>query len=131
MITGQTWAKGAGYEPTFGWLAFFPNGTSDPDLTAVEGPLKRWVSSIAYSATGGYVITFTSDFAFATMPEFSVSPYCDGASNWFDVFVDGAYSQTTKALTVRAHRAGTGNAVAASANAKIVVTMLVNNTGGK
>ena len=131
MITRKEWAKGLCYEPVFGWFAFYPNGTSDPSLAAVEGPMAQFITSITYSAVGGYVIQFSSDFVFAGTPQFVLTPSFDGLTNYYAVAIDGAYSQTTRQLTVRAHRAGTGQAVAASANAKIAVALLVSDSGGK
>lgn len=134
-ITHET--KALQNEVILGSLAFSPNAASTPDSTYTTGSLVQVVSSLTYSATGKFVIVFTSKLRFYTAPHFVVSAMWEDATNWFDVAFLGAYNNTTRTLTIQTHRSGTaggagGAAVQASSGAaKILLAMIARNSTGK
>jgi hypothetical protein len=118
-----------------GDISFSPNGTSTPDSTYTRGSLKGLVSTITYSATGKYVVTFTSKFRFPATPNFKVGRHIEDLTNWFDAVVLGSYDSTNRQLTIQTHRSGTaggagGAAVQASSGAaRITLAVYAVNSG--
>ncbi len=130
MFAGkQGKVDGIGYGDVIGALVFAPNGASNP--TTITGPLARFVSSITYSATGIYTITFTSEFVFANTPVFFVDQSFDVIANYFSANQIGAYNTTTRVLVVQTNRSGTGQQVAAGTGALVKIAMYAQDTGGK
>lgn len=122
---------GLGYAQVSGWFTYFPNGTSDPSLTAILGPAARWVSTITYSATGVQTIVFKVGFNFAQTPRFVCQPMCAALASSFEVSQIGAYDATTRTLVLQQRQATTGYAAAASANCAVTVIVVAQDTQGK
>jgi hypothetical protein len=123
-------AKGFGGEPRYASLSFCPNGTDNPSSASNEGPPGLKATAITYSATGVYTLVFPTDFAFPADTRFVVSAQPADLTGWFEVTTLGDYSASTRTLVVQAHRAGTGEAVAAAAGARIHVGIFFNDSQG-
>lgn len=123
--------KGLGYAQVVGWFTYSPNGTSNPSVSACTGPAARWIDSITYSATGVQTIVFKAGFSFAQTPIFQPTPQPADLTGYFSVSQTGNYDTSTRTLVLQQHRAGTGEAVAAAAGAKVHVSILAQDTQGK
>jgi hypothetical protein len=121
--------QGIGHGLCLGWFSFRPNAASNPAAADITGPLKRFVSSIAYSATGIQTVSFTADFVFATAPRFVPVAESVDLSSWFSVIQTGAYASRT--LTLQQHRSGTAREVASDAANVIRVYVFAQDTTGK
>lgn len=123
-----TYVAGAGTRPCIGFFRYFPNGTSDP--VTIEGPLKKYVSAIAYTATGKQTVTFTSDFTFVSgkTPGFFFKQSFDALAQAFTASQLGAHSGVT--LVIQQHSATTGIAVAANAAAFVEVFVYADTSAG-
>lgn len=84
-----------------GNFRFDVKGTSDPNTSSWSGSLKRFVSTVAYSATGKYTITFTSDFRPANTPFFYLSTITDGTTGVFAAVQVGDYDATNRQVVVQ------------------------------
>lgn len=122
---------GLGYAVCVGWFGFFPNGSSDPALADVFGPLARFVSSISHTGTGAYTITFSSDFGFAQTPEFGFDGAAVDISSWYAIQTIGRYDVKNRQISLVTHRAGTALDVAANANNVVIARLLAQDTTGK
>lgn len=122
-----TYVSGAGTRPCIGFFRYYPNGTST--VSTIEGPLKKYVSSLAYSATGLQTVTFTSDFTFVSgkTPAFLFKASFDALAQAFSVSQLGAFSTT---LAIQQHSATTGIAVAANAAAFVEVFVYADTSAG-
>lgn len=123
---------GLGPDETVGELSFSPNGTSNPTL--IVGSMAKYVTSIAYSATGIYTITFNSRFRFPVPPHFMCSALVESLANYFAVIQVGTYDTVNKVLVLQAIQAGSGYAVPASSvagTARVNVATFVRNSSGK
>lgn len=130
MKYGTEFAKGAGINPTFGWLRFFPNGTSDPVVASCTGPLKRYVSSITYAATGQYTIVFSDQIRVPNMYWIANQNIASLAAGYTASIV--SWTPSTYTLVVQAHNGSTtGVAVAANANAFITLECFAEASDGK
>jgi hypothetical protein len=119
-----TFKKGQGTEPWSGWFEFAVNGTSDPSLTTLVGPLAPHVSALTYSATGKIVVTFKSTFKFpANSPKFFVCNTSDSGTLWW-CFQLAVYDATNRQMTIQCV-AGACVATAISANANNLIRILV------
>lgn len=117
---------------TSGSFCFSPNTSSDPDSTYTQGDLKRFITSIVYSATGIYTVTFTDKFLFPSTkyPMFTVSPQVENMTEHFAV-CSQAYVAATRTLIINSHRNGTARIVPASTGAaRIVVSFSVIDSQG-
>lgn len=123
--------QGMGYGLCTGWFTYFPNGTSDPSLTAVVGPLKRWISSITYSATGVQTIVFKEGFKFANTPRFNAFVCSPSLATSHEVSQVGAYNATTRTLVLQQRQGTTGYAAAADAAAFVTVYLNAMDSTGK
>jgi hypothetical protein len=129
--------QGLGYGLCVGWFKFFPNAGSDPSLTAIVGPLKRWVSSITYGATGVYTIVFKAGFSFANSPVFVTHHTIAALANAYSVIQIGAYNATTRTLVLQTYGDVNGDGtlagieVAADAGNSINVFCFAADTQGK
>lgn len=123
-------AKGYGPEPRVTRFSFAPNGTSDPLVASNHGPPGIKAATITYSATGIYTIVFPVDFAPPTNTVFGLTGQVDAIANYFALMIIGAYVASTRTLVVQAHRAGTGQAVAAAAGNRIHISMTFNDSTG-
>lgn len=127
--------QGMGYGLCMGEFTYFPNGTSDPSLTAITGGLARWIQSITYSATGVQTIVFKPGFGFAQTPRFLFTPNAASLAATFSVSQIGAYDATTRTLVLQQHwmqtTTPTGVAVAANAGCFVTVTVIASDTQGK
>ncbi len=122
---------GMAYGLCLGEFRYFPNGTSDPSLTAVTGGLARFIQSITYSATGVQTFVFTSDFGFANPPRFIFQPVCTALASSFEVSQIGAYNATTRTLVLQQRQATTGYAAAAASTCFVNVIVVASDTNGK
>jgi hypothetical protein len=123
--TGVMTAKVCGVDPLTGYFSFRPNGASDPVISGasstLKGGAKRYVSSIAYAATGQLTITFTADFAFPGEVQWSVSNHYDsGGTQWYPA-IKGAYNTTTRTLVLQCTNATNGANIQVPANANNIV----------
>jgi hypothetical protein len=119
------------YGLCIGKLTYFPNGTSDPSLSALQGGLAQWVTSITYSATGVQTIVFSPGFAFAGTPRFYIQPACTDLASSFEVSQIGAYNATTRTLVLQQRQATTGYAAAAAATCFVSFVVFASDSQGK
>jgi len=122
---------GLGYGICVGWFSFAPNGSSDPSTASYDGPLKSWITSVTYGATGVQTIVFKSGFSFAKTPTFAPVGVAESLTEHYLVQQTGAYDTTTRTLVLQQHRNGTGRVVPANAATKIVVYVFAQDTQGK
>lgn len=93
-----------GCGPSDGWFSFKTNGTSDPSLAVnnLVGPLRGFINSITYSATGVYTIVFNTEFhvsgAAAWSAKFVPSTL---AYNTMNVTQTGSYTEATRTLVLQ------------------------------
>lgn len=126
---GWTLAHGAGYAPYYGTLTFRPNGTSNPDTAAVDGTLKRFVTSITYAATGQQSILFSPDFVFPKTVVWTATAGFDAVANAYSVGVL-LWTPSTRTLLLQQHSGTTGVAVASNAANVVRLLAHVNNSTG-
>lgn len=126
---GWTLAHGAGYAPYYGTLTYRPNGTSNPDLTLVDGTLKRFVTSITYAATGQQSILFSPDFVFPKTVVWTATPGFDAVANAYGV---GILSWTPASRTLVLSQFNGVTGIPVTSNVANVVRLLahVNNSAG-
>jgi len=128
--SGFTEALGAGYAPYFGWFSYRPNGTSNPDLDLLDGPAKRYVQSITYSATGVQTIVFKEGFSFPTTVAWFCSTSCLAVANAFQASVL-SWDPTTRTLVLQQAQNTTGVATASNPANVVRVGFMSNNSSGK
>lgn len=135
-------ARGCGPEQIVGGFEFDVNGTSAVSTSTFKGSMKRYVTSVSYSATGLFTIVFTTDFTFPTRPTFMVDSTCENQTTLsFIAKQIGAYNTTTRTLIVGcfvpdfsgSHDYFKAVAPAVGSNAgdaTIKLTISANNSGG-
>lgn len=126
---GFTLAHGAGYAPYYGTLTYRPNGTSNPDLALVDGTLKRFLSSITYSATGQQTLVFTPDFVFPKTVLWFATAGFDAVANAYSVGVL-AWGPSTRTLVLQQHQGTSGFAAASHVSNVVRLLAHVNNSSG-
>lgn len=127
MNYGATFAKGLGNGPVFGWARIFPNGTSTPALTSVTGPLKQWISSLSYSATGIINVVFRDGFNLNEM-NFGLSVQSVDAASAFTASQIGAYNTTTRTFSFLTVAGGAASAITANANNSVLLVCYAQYT---
>lgn len=122
--------KGHGSEPFTSWFGFAPNTASNPLSASYFGPMKALISSIAYSATGIYTVTFKSSVSFVGKPHFSVQGQADaGGTLWAATLLGPTWANATKQIVIQAYSGSVaGFQVPASANNLIRVRLDVDLT---
>lgn len=132
-MIGAQWAKGYGNAPHFGAFSFGPNGSTDPVISGssstLTGGLARWVDSITYSATGVQTIVFKEGFGSGGDMKFIIKPQPESLAEFFFADQIGAYNASTRTLVLTTHRSGTGREVPASANTRVHVVLVTNDSG--
>jgi hypothetical protein len=123
--------QGLGYGLCLGWFSFAPNAFNNPASTSYGGPLKSYISSVTYSATGVQTVVFKTGFSFAQTPEFMPVGVAESLSEHYLVQQTAAYNTSTRTLVLQQHRNGAGREVPANAATKIVVFVFAQDTQGK
>lgn len=102
-----------GCGPSSGWFSFLTNGTSNPSLAVnnLVGPLRGFISSITYSATGIYTIVFNTEFHVSGAAAFYVKfvPATLAYNTMFATQI-GSYTESTRTLVVQMVNSGTTTA---------------------
>ncbi len=132
-------ARGCGPEQIVGGFEFDVNGTSAVSSSTFRGSMKRYVTSVTYSATGLFTIVFTTDFTFPALPTFMVDCTCETQALGFVAKQIGVYTASTRTLVVGCFIPDGSNslfkAVAPAVgthagDATIKLTISANNSGG-
>lgn len=135
MFGSANIARAFSPNPIVGALRFDVNGTSNPSTSTISGSLSRFVSSIVYSATGKYTITFTSDFKPTTAPNFAFGTITDATTGVFCVVQVGNYDLTNRTLVVQtisgSMAAAAITAPATAGAGSVVILMSTSYSTGK
>lgn len=135
MLSGSKPMRGVGFEATRGYLQFDVNGTSDPAAASFAGDLRRFVTSITYSATGIYTIKFNPSFGFAEIPKFVLGAICESGGTKFVPVQLGKYSAANRELVLQTLSGSLSpTAIAAPAavgDASVVIEMVVNDSSAR
>lgn len=123
-------AQGLGPRPWVIYGSFAPNGTSDPLVASNGGPPGLKAFTTTYAATGQYTVTLPAGMTLPGTPSIMVSAQAADLAGYFEVMTVGAYDATNRRFVVQAKRAGTGQAVAAAAGARIHFLLCFNNSTG-
>ncbi len=126
---GWILAHGCGYAPYYGTFVYQPNGASNPDPTLFSGTLKRFVTSVTYSATGVQTIVFTPDFVFPKPVVWFTSTSFDVLANAFGTSVL-LWTPATRTLVLQQHQGTTGIAAASNPAASVKLLAHTNNSSG-
>lgn len=113
--------------------SFAPNGTSDPLVASSRGRKFGFTFTVTYAATGVYTVTVPSNMTFPNqVTSIVVSAQVDALASYFAVMVvgDTTLNTTTRQFVIQAHRAGTGEAVAAATGSRINFAIFISNTTG-
>lgn len=90
--------------PSSGWFSFKTNTTSDPSLAVnnLVGPLRGFINSITYSATGVYTIVFNTEFHVSGAAAFKVQFVPSTlAYNVMSIVQTGTYTEATRTLVLQ------------------------------
>lgn len=123
---------GLGPVPAAYWGSFECNGTSDPSSTTFRYP-RGLAFTVVYSATGVFTVTVPAGLTLPSQAHsIIVTPQVTALSDYFATMIVGetTLNTTTRAFVVQCHRAGTGEAPAATAGNRINFAIFATNSTG-